>query len=151
MWKENILEDEAKIQRLPCSLQNFYKIKILLSAPLENTTKKSTFLFGIKKNIFIKRTNNIHFVIYLKWSHNINFREYKCYSNKFKMPWNILILNLSSDLQKIKDIGQNIELEYTLWDSLLSYMNEEPENNINRQEIKEDKLANLGSLRTKKV
>lgn len=67
------------------------------------------------------------------------------------MPWNILILNLSSDLQKIKEIGKNIESEYSLWDSLLSYMNEEPEDNINRQEIKEDKLANLGSLRTKKV
>lgn len=67
------------------------------------------------------------------------------------MPWNILILNISSDLQKIKDIGKNIQSEYTLWDSLLNYMSEEPEDNINRQEIKEDKLANLGSLRTKKV
>lgn len=67
------------------------------------------------------------------------------------MPWNILILNISSDLQKIKDIGKNIQSESTLWDSLLNYMSEEPEDNINRQEIKEDKLANLGSLRTKKV
>lgn len=67
------------------------------------------------------------------------------------MPWNILILNISSDLQKIKDIGRNIQSEYTLWDSLLNYMSEEPEDNINRQEIREDKLANLGSLRTKKV
>lgn len=67
------------------------------------------------------------------------------------MPWNILILNISSDLQKIKNIGKNIQSEYTLWDSLLNYMSEEPEDNINRQEIKEDKLANLGSLRTKKV
>lgn len=67
------------------------------------------------------------------------------------MPWNILILNISSDLQKIKDIGKNIQSEYTLWDSLLNYMSEEPEDNINRQDIKEDKLANLGSLRTKKV
>lgn len=67
------------------------------------------------------------------------------------MPWNILILNISSDLQKIKDIGRNIQSEYTLWDSLLNYMSEEPEDNINRQEIREDKLANLGSLWTKKV
>lgn len=67
------------------------------------------------------------------------------------MPWNILILNISSDLQKIKNIGKNIQSEYTLWDSLLNYMSEEPEDNINRQDIKEDKLANLGSLRTKKV
>lgn len=67
------------------------------------------------------------------------------------MPWNILILNISSDLQKIKDIGKNIQSEYTLWDSLLSYMSEEPEDNINRQEIKEGKLVNLGSFRTKKV
>lgn len=43
------------------------------------------------------------------------------------MPWNILILNISSDLQKIKDIGKNIQSEYTLWDSLLNYMSEEPE------------------------
>lgn len=56
------------------------------------------------------------------------------------MPWNILILNLSSDLQKIKDIGQNIESEYTLWDSLLSYMNEEPEDDINRQEKRKTSL-----------
>lgn len=56
------------------------------------------------------------------------------------MPWNILILNLSSDLQKIKDIGQNIESEYTLWDSVLSYMNEEPEDDINRQEKRKTSL-----------
>jgi hypothetical protein len=39
-------------------------------------------------------------------------------------------------------MGKNIEPECTLWDNLLSYRNEKPEDKINMQEIKEDKLTN---------
>lgn len=54
MWTDTILEDEAKIQRLPCSLQNFYKIRIVLSATLENTTKNQLFFMELKKTFLLK-------------------------------------------------------------------------------------------------
>lgn len=54
-------------------------------------------------------------------------------------------LIIESLIEWRKDIGKNIESECTLRDNLLNYMNEKPDYKINMQEIKEDKITNIGS------